>query len=211
MMKVLAAGVLSRVLVVVAAVALSPHGTTAAEAHTSGPFAGPEANQGTVTHTVRNGQSVLTLSNDFKVPDAPDPHWRIVDSHGTGYLLQRVVVKPDKINRMVVVPEHVKDVAKVQMWCAFAETLLGEASFSAPVAMRHDAASAKAIVAEGIAYDDSRMRPRDDANTHGIAYEPIEYDDSTMRPREAKGAKASEGRRVEQVEYDESRMRPAEK
>src|SRR3989441_4966258 len=28
------------------------------------------------------GQSVLTLSEDFKVPDTPDPHWQVVDSKG---------------------------------------------------------------------------------------------------------------------------------
>jgi len=27
----------------------------------------------------------------------------------------------------------VKDIAKVQVWCAFAEVLLGEAGFSSPV------------------------------------------------------------------------------
>jgi len=29
-----------------------------------------------------------------------------------------------------VLPAYVKDVAKVQIWCAWAEALLGEASFS---------------------------------------------------------------------------------
>ena len=210
-MKGLTAGSRSRFLGVVAVIAMMPVAAAAADAHTSGQFAGAKANQGTVTHIVRGGQSVLTLSDDFKVPDAPDPHWRIVDSHGTGYLLQRVIVKPDKINRMIVVPEHVKDVAKVQMWCAFAETLLGEASFGSPVAMKHNAASAKAIDADGLAYDDSRMRPRDDAKIQGTGtYQPVEYDDSTMRPREATGRKA-QGKGVEQVEYDDSKMRPAEK
>ena len=210
-MKPFTGGLGSRVLGVVAAIAMMPVAAAAADVHTSGQFAGAKANQGTVTHTVRGGQSVLTLSDDFKVPDAPDPHWRIVDSRGTGYLLQRVVVKPDKINRMIVVPDQVKDVAKVQMWCAFAETLLGEASFGSPVAMKHNAASAKAIVADGLAYDDSRMRPRDDAKIQGTGtYQPVEYDDSTMRPREATGRKA-QGKGVEQVEYDDSKMRPAEK
>jgi len=31
------------------------------------------------------------------------------------------------------VPKYVKNVAKVQIWCAFAEVNLGEASFSSPV------------------------------------------------------------------------------
>jgi hypothetical protein len=208
-MKALKAVYHSRFVGLLAAIAMMPVAASAADAHTSGPFAGAKANQGTVTHTIRGGQSVLTLSDDFKVPDAPDPHWRIVDSRGNGYLLQRVVVKPDKINRTIVVPEHVRDVAKVQMWCAFAETLLGEASFSAPVAMKHNAASAKAIVAEGLAYDDSRMRPRDDAKMQGTSsYQPVEYDESTMRPREGK---KGQGKGVDQVEYDEGKMRPVEK
>ena len=152
---------LRRLVAVVVVLTTVPAAAVASDAHTSSAFQGPKANQGTVMHTVRGGQSVLTLSDDFKVPDAPDPHWRIIDSAGTGYLLQRVVVKPDRVNRMIVVPPYVKDVAKVQMWCAFAETLLGEASFGSPVAMKHNAAAAKAIVDQGLAYDDSRMRPAD--------------------------------------------------
>jgi len=31
------------------------------------------------------------------------------------------------------VPSYVRDIARVQIWCAFAETLLGEASFETPV------------------------------------------------------------------------------
>jgi len=32
-----------------------------------------------------------------------------------------------------VVPSYIKDIAKVQVYCAFAEVLLGETSFSSPV------------------------------------------------------------------------------
>ena len=102
-------------------------------AHTSEPFAGVKANTGTVTHSTEGGRSVLTLSDDFKVPDTPDPHWQVVDSKGRTYLLQRLPVKGDKVNRSIVVPAYVPDVAKVQIWCAFAETLLGEAAFDKPV------------------------------------------------------------------------------
>ena len=42
-------------------------------------------------------------------------------------------VKGDKVNRRIVLPANVPDVAKVQIWCAFAETLLGEAEFASPV------------------------------------------------------------------------------
>ena len=57
------------------------------------------------------GRSVLTLSDDFKVPDTPDPHWQVVDSKGRTYLLQRLPVKGDKVNRSIVVPAYVPDVA----------------------------------------------------------------------------------------------------
>ena len=113
------------VLALVAAPALAAHDST--------PFQGPKANTGFVSHTTDNGKIVLTLSNDFKVPDTPDPHWQVVDSKGNTYLLQRLPIKGDKVNRSITVPSYVKDVAKVQIWCAFAEVNLGEASFT-PVA-----------------------------------------------------------------------------
>ena len=191
-MKILAADVHSRAVGILAALALLPVTAVAADAQTSSTFKGDKVNQGTVTHTIRGGQSVLTLSEDFKVPETADAHWRIIDSHGTGYLLQRVVVKPDKTNRMIILPPYIKEVA---------------ASFGSPVAMRHNAASAKAIVAEGVAYDESRMRPRDDATVQGTGYQPVEYDDATMHPKAAKG-KAAQGPSIDPVEQDESKMEP---
>ena len=104
-----------------------------ANGHTSQPFVGPKANTGTVTHTKEGGKNILTLSDDFKVPDAPAPHWQVVDSKGNVYLLQLLVIKDKKYNQRIVVPSYVKDIAKVQIWCAWAETLLGEAPFNAPV------------------------------------------------------------------------------
>ena len=101
--------------------------------HTSGPFMGPKANTGMVTHSKENGMNVLTLSDDFVVPDTPAPHWQVVDSKGNVYLLQRLMVKGDHYNQKIVVPAYVMDVAKVQIWCSWAEALLGEASFAAPV------------------------------------------------------------------------------
>ncbi len=101
--------------------------------HTTSMFSGVKVNGGTATHTKNGNQNVLTLSDDFKVPDTPAPHWQVVDSKGNVYLLQRLVIKGEKYNKSIVLPSFVKDVAKVQIWCAFAETLLGEASFSAPV------------------------------------------------------------------------------
>jgi hypothetical protein len=104
-----------------------------AEAHTTGLFAGVKVNGGTATHSKEGGKNVLTLSDDFKVPDTPAPHWQVVDSKGNVYLLQRLVVKGDKYNKQIVVPPYVRDIAKVQIWCAWAETLLGETTFPAPV------------------------------------------------------------------------------
>ena len=37
-------------------------------AHLSSQFQGPKANKGAVTHSVVNGQQVLTLSDDFVIP-----------------------------------------------------------------------------------------------------------------------------------------------
>ncbi len=101
--------------------------------HTSSIFSGVKVNGGTVTHMRQGNNSVLTLSADFQVPDTPAPHWQVVDSSGNVYLLQRLKIKGDKFNNSIVVPPYVKDIAKVQIWCAFAETLLGEASFPSPV------------------------------------------------------------------------------
>jgi hypothetical protein len=109
-----------------------------AQNHTSSAFSGAKVNGGTVTHSMKDGKDVLTLSADFKVPDTPDPHWQVVDSRGNTYLLQRLGAKSlgglakDRINMSITLPAYVKDVAKVQIYCAWAEAVLGEASFSAP-------------------------------------------------------------------------------
>ena len=103
---------------------------------TSTEFSGHHVNSGTVTHDVVGGKHVLTLSKDFpKKVDAPDPHWQVVDSKGTVYLLDRLNVKDDKVKTSITLPTYVPDVAKVQIWCAFVEVVLGEASFAKPVAL----------------------------------------------------------------------------
>src|SRR5215467_11000593 len=56
--------------------------SVAQENHTSSAFQGVKVNGGTVTHSKQGGVNVLTLSDDFKVPDTPDPHWQVVDSKG---------------------------------------------------------------------------------------------------------------------------------
>ena len=102
--------------------------------HTSSQFQGPKANTGTVTHYVENGKSMLKVSDDFKVPDTPAPTWRVVDSKGVVYTLDAFQIKSgNNEKRVVVVPSYVPNIAKVQVYCAWAEVFLGEASFSSPV------------------------------------------------------------------------------
>ena len=120
-------------ITVFAAMFLVPMSSIATHEHTTKPFTGVKVNGGTVTHTKVGGKNILTLSDDFKVPDTPDPHWQVVDSKGNVYLLQRLPIKGDKINKSITLPDYIPDVAKVQIWCAFAETLLGEAPFEKPV------------------------------------------------------------------------------
>lgn len=116
-----------------AALVIAATSTLAQESHQSGPFQGAKANKGFVTHTTVNGKSTLTLSDDFVPPHTPDPHWQIVDSNGKTYLLDRLMTKDQKLKKSIVVPNYVPDISKVQMWCAFAETNLGEAAFDHPV------------------------------------------------------------------------------
>jgi hypothetical protein len=130
----MARGYRDRVVVaVLAAVALASGPALAADV--SSPFAGKAVNRGTVTHEMEGGQHILRVSPDFEVPGSPDPHWQVVDSRGTVYRLDRLTLKGEKVNRSIVVPAYVPDIAKVQMWCAWAEVLLGEASFDTPLAM----------------------------------------------------------------------------
>jgi hypothetical protein len=107
------------------------------DVHTSSQFQGAKANTGTVSHYVENGKSMLKVSDDFKVPDTPAPTWRVVDSKGNIYTLDAFKIKGTLGNntekREVEVPSYVKDIAKVQVYCAWAQVLLGEASFSSPV------------------------------------------------------------------------------
>ncbi len=101
----------------------------AAQSHTSKKFSGAKVNDGTVTHVVEGGKHVLKLSADFKVPDTPDPHWQVIDSKGNVFLLQRLGIKGDRVNTQITLPSFVKDVRKVQIYCAWAEVVLGETTF----------------------------------------------------------------------------------
>ena len=104
------------------------------DVHTSGKFEGPKANTGTVSHYVENGKSMLKVSDDFKVPDTPAPTWRVVDAKGNIYTLDAFKIKGgNNEKREVVVPAYVQNIVKVQVYCAWAEVLLGQASFSSAV------------------------------------------------------------------------------
>ena len=104
----------------------------AGDPNTTPVFQGPKANTGTAAFYHANGKAMLKVSNDFKVPDTPAPTWRVVDSKGNVYTLDAFKIKGGE-KREVVVPAYISDVAKVQVYCAWAEILLGETSFQAPV------------------------------------------------------------------------------
>ena len=105
----------------------------AADVHTTSKFEGVKANNGTAAHARSGNNDTLTWSEDFKIPETPAPHWQVVDTKGNVYLLNRLAIKGDKQNRTITVPAYVHDIAKVQIWCAFAEVLLGEAAFLKPI------------------------------------------------------------------------------
>ena len=114
---------------VTASVSFAANGT-----HTSSKFEGPKANTGTVMHSIENGKSILRVSADFKVPDTPAPTWRVVDSKGNIYTLDAFKIKGGNgEKREVVVPSYVHDIVKVQVYCAWAEVILGEANFASAV------------------------------------------------------------------------------
>jgi hypothetical protein len=123
-------------LVIITAIGATGRAAYAQDAHTSKRFSGAKVNEGTVTHLQQNGQHVLKLSADFKVPDTPDPHWQVIDSKGHVYLLQRLGIKGDKVNTEITLPPYIKDVAKVQIYCAWAEAVLGETTFASTLTIR---------------------------------------------------------------------------
>ncbi len=116
-------------------------------AHHTTTFKGKAVNGGHVIHSKEGNTNVLTLSDDFVAPGSPDPHWQVVDSKGTVYDLGRLKVKgmgdgmgmgdgqkpEDKVKKQIKVPAYIKDIAKVIIYCAWAEVDLGEASFAKPV------------------------------------------------------------------------------
>ncbi len=121
-------GILKALTVVAALVTVTTAAAMPAKTFMSKPFAGVKANTGTVTATVDMGKITLKVSDDFVIPDTPAPSWQIVDSKGNTYLLNQFKIKSGT-NREITLPAYIKDVAKVQVWCSFAEVLLGETSF----------------------------------------------------------------------------------
>lgn len=121
------------VLVAALAVAVLGAGALTAADEMTKPFTGKAVKGGTVTLSKHGDKTLLSLSGDFQVPGSPDPHWQLVDSKGTVYLLDRLKLKDDKINARIVVPAFVPDIVKVQMYCSWAEVVLGEAPFSKPI------------------------------------------------------------------------------
>jgi len=121
------------VLMVALVVTLLGAGSIAAADEMTKPFTGKAVNGGTVTVSKQGDKTMLSLSSDFQVPGSPDPHWQIVDSKDTVYLLDRLKLKDDRINTRIVLPAYVQDIAKVQMYCSWAEVVLGEAPFSKPI------------------------------------------------------------------------------
>lgn len=110
----------------------------AADAHTTSKFEGVKANTGAAMHGRQGNSDTLTWSEEFKIPDTPAPHWQVVDSKGNVFLLNRLKIKGgalggEKENRTITIPSYIHDVAKVQIYCAWAEALLGEASFAKPI------------------------------------------------------------------------------
>jgi hypothetical protein len=126
---------IARLLLSLAALLVLSNNAFAQNLHTSTVFSGSKVNAGTVTHTVQGGKHMLTVSADFKVPDTPDPHWQVVDSKGTVYLLQRFNIKADKVNTSIALPSYIKDVARVQVYCAWAEAVLGDAAFASTLTL----------------------------------------------------------------------------
>jgi len=117
--------------VLAASVSLAANNQTA---NTTSQFQGPKANTGTATFFKEGGKNMLKVSDDFKVPDTPAPTWRVVDSKGTVYTLDAFKIKDGNgEKRQVVVPAYVHDIVTVQVYCAWAQVLLGEAKFATAV------------------------------------------------------------------------------
>ena len=102
----------------------------------TGMFKGVEVNGGTANLFKKDGKFHLSFSEDFKTPGSPSPHWQVVDGQGNTFLLQRITIAGDKTNRDITLPSYIHSVKKVQVWCSFAEVVLGEATFNKTVMIK---------------------------------------------------------------------------
>ncbi len=102
----------------------------------TGMFKGVEVNGGSASLYSKEGRYHLKWSDDFKIPGTPSPSWQVVDAQGNTYLLNQLKIAGEKQNRDIVLPKYIKSIAKVQIWCSFAEVNLGEASFSKAVMLK---------------------------------------------------------------------------
>ena len=120
------------VALVVTVLGLSASGAFAQSgSHTSSQFQGPKANKGTVTHSIKDGKSVLTLSDDFVVPDTPDPHWQVVDSDGNVYLLDKLKTKAFIGNNALSVTAVTSVAGKLRSFAEIFFVPFAEAAFAA--------------------------------------------------------------------------------
>lgn len=109
---------------------------TADAQEVTGAFRGGAVPSGHVKHEREGNRHTLVLSSDFSIhEEPPDPHWRIVDAQGSVFLLDKLKVE-GRINTRIVLPPYITSVARVEMWCAFAETVLGTAEFTDPIAVK---------------------------------------------------------------------------
>lgn len=123
---------LTSILTTCAALAASATLALADHQHTTSKFEGAKANKGMAIHLTDHGKSILKVTDDFVIPDTPAPSWQVVDSKGNTYLLNQMKIKGGT-HRQITVPSYIPDIARVQVWCSFAEVLLGEAKFEKPV------------------------------------------------------------------------------
>src|SRR5438094_7908672 len=78
---------------------LSVTSSFAADAHSTTMFVGVKANTGKAMHTREGNKDVLAVSDEFKIPETPAPHWQVVDSKANVDLLNQLRLKDSKSNR----------------------------------------------------------------------------------------------------------------
>ena len=99
-------------------------------------FTGIEVKKGAVEFYQKDGKNRLRVTAGFEIPTSPAPHWQIVDKQGNVFLLNQFRLAGDKTNLDIVLPSYIKSISKVQVWCSFAEVVLGEARFSKAVELK---------------------------------------------------------------------------